>query len=82
MWLMIAAIIYEDLPELQELLKGAKPINSSPEHRSPAGEIESTQLVFDLPKNVVHPFLKVRGDMMTGDAFDGKAFTKTKIKLF
>jgi hypothetical protein len=73
---------YENLPELRELLKGEKPIHYSPEHRTPAGETESTQLIFDLPKNVVHPFLMVRGDLLMGDVFDGKAFTKTKIKLF
>jgi hypothetical protein len=73
---------YENLPELQQLLNGGKPDNYSSEHRTPAGEIESTQLIFDLPKNIAHPFLMVRGDLLMGDVFDGKAFTKTKIKLF
>ena len=73
---------YEDLPELQKLLNGEKPINYSPEHRTPAGEKESTQLIFDLPKNVTHPFLMVRGDLLMGDVFDRKAFARTKIKLF
>jgi hypothetical protein len=73
---------YENLPELQELLNDAKSAVSSPAHRTPAGETESTQLIFDLPRNVTHPFLMVRGDLLMGDVFDGKAFTKTKIKLF
>jgi hypothetical protein len=73
---------YENQPELQELLNSQQPMNYSPHHSTPAGAKETTDLVFDLPARVAHPFLMVRGQLLMGDVFDGKAFTRTKVRLF
>lgn len=73
---------YENLPELQEFLNTLQPFSYSPQHVTPAGASETTRLVFDLPRNVARPYLMVRGELLMGDLFDGKAFTRTKVRLF
>lgn len=52
------------------------------EYHTAAGKTESTILVFDVPTDVKEPYLKVRGDFLMGDLFDGNQFKNTKIKLF
>ena len=39
-------------------------------------------LAAELPRDVAHPCLMVRGELLMGDLFDGKAFTRAKIRLF
>lgn len=73
---------FENLPEWQALLNTSQPFNYSPRHVTPAGATETTRLIFDLPRDCTHPYLMVRGELLMGDVFDGKAFTKTKVKLF
>jgi hypothetical protein len=73
---------YENLSEMQSLLNTVVPFNYLSRHHTPAGATERTQFVFDLPGEVAHPCLMVRGFPMMGDMFDGEAFTKTKVKLF
>lgn len=73
---------YENLSEMQSLLNTVLPFNYLSQHHTPAGVTESTQFVFDLPGNVAHPYLMVRGSLLMGDMFDGEAFAKTKVKLF
>jgi hypothetical protein len=73
---------YENVPELQVSLNRVQPFNYAEQHLTPAGETEATQLVFDLPANISHPYLMVRGELLMGDVFDGKAFARTKVKLF
>jgi hypothetical protein len=67
---------------MQSLLNTVLPFNYLSQHHTPAGVNESTQFVFDLPGDVAHPYLMVRGSLLMGDMFDGEAFTKTKVKLF
>jgi len=73
---------YENLPELQQALNIVQPFNYAPKHSTPAGETGSTRLVFDLPRDLERPCLMMRGELLMGDVFDGKAFTKTKVKLY
>lgn len=73
---------FENLPELQTFLNTFQPFNYSLRHVTSAGATETTRLVFDLPRDCTRPYLMVRGELLMGDIFDGKAFTKTKIKLF
>jgi hypothetical protein len=73
---------YENQPELQARLNMVEPFNYAPKHRTAAGATESTKLVFRLPKNVIRPCLMVRGELLMGDVFDGKAFARTKVRLF
>ena len=73
---------YENLPDLQAILNAQQPFNYSLQHVTSAGSVEDTRLVFELPRDVAHPCLMVRGELLMGDLFDGKAFTRTKIRLF
>ena len=73
---------FENQPELQTLLNAVQPFNYAAQHVTPAGAVEDTQLVFDLPANVARPCLMVRGETLMGDVFDGRAFAKTRVKLF
>ncbi len=73
---------YENLPEMQKILNEAQPFNYMPQHSTPAGATESTRLVFDLPRGLEHPCLMVRGELLMGDVFDGKAFAKTRVRLY
>ena len=73
---------YENLSEMQALLNASQPFNLASWYVTPPGVTESTRLVFDLPGTADHPYLMVRGEMLMGDVFDGKAFTKMKVKLF
>lgn len=73
---------HENLPKLQSFLHTIEPFNYSAHHVTPPGEIETTRFVFDLPANTTHPYLAVRGDFLMGDLFDGKAFVRTRVKLF
>ncbi len=49
---------------------------------TPAGKVDSTVLLFSLPKTLTRPYLQVRGETLMGDVFDGGQFEKTKIRLF
>jgi hypothetical protein len=73
---------HENVPELQVLLNRLQPFNYAEQHVTPAGAAETTRLVFDLPANISHPYLMVRGELLMGDVFDGKAFARTKVRLF
>ena len=73
---------YDNLAEVQSLLTMGERFTSAPRHMTPAGETESKKLVFDIPVSVKQPYLKVRGELLIGDLFDGKAFEKTKVRLF
>jgi hypothetical protein len=52
------------------------------EYVTPAGSIETTLLVFDLPTNAVAPCLQVRGSVLMGDVFDGGQYRTVKVRLF
>jgi hypothetical protein len=74
--------IYENSNELQKQLNSIRQFGYKDSYLTQAGTTESTIMVFDVPNSVKEPFLKVRGDFLIGDLFDGGQFKKTKIKLF
>lgn len=74
--------VYENLPWTREALKQTSPFHGAEEHVTPAGSSASTVLVFDLPVDVHAPGLKVRGETLMGDFFDGGQFRKVKIELW
>lgn len=49
---------------------------------TPAGQTDSTTLLFSLPKTLTQPYLQVRGETLMGDVLDGRQYEKTKIRLF
>jgi hypothetical protein len=73
---------YENSNDLQNDLAKIKLFVPKVKHNTPAGETESAILVFDVPKELKEPFLKVRGSFLMGDMFDGNRFKNTKVKLF
>ncbi len=73
---------YENLPEVQKILNEAQPFHYVSPHSTPAGATESTRFVFDVPRDLEHPCLMVRGELLMGDVFDGKAFAKTRVRLY
>lgn len=74
--------VYENSNTLQKALKRIKGINLKDEYITPAGESESAVLVFEVPKDSKELFLKVRGEFLMGDLFDGNQFEHTRVKLF
>ncbi len=73
---------YENDNHLQKLLNARNPFGYKDSYITGAGVTESTVFVFDLPADVKEPCLKVRGDFLMGDMFDGNQFKNTKVKLF
>ncbi|MBC8155860.1 MAG: hypothetical protein H7Z72_23470 [Bacteroidetes bacterium] len=49
---------------------------------TPAGQTDSTTLLFSLPQTLKQPYLLVRGETRPGDLLDGRHVGKTKIRLF
>ncbi|WP_338874977.1 hypothetical protein WBJ53_05085 [Spirosoma sp. SC4-14] len=74
--------VYENSLTAQQQLDNLHPFGWKAHYTTLAGRIDSTQLVFDLPRSVKQPYLKVRGDLLMGDVFDGRQFEHTKVKLF
>lgn len=73
--------VHENLQELQAPLNSVEPFDLSQRHLTGAGAAESTKLAFDLPKDTPHAFVMVRGELLMGHMFDGKAFARTRIQL-
>ena len=73
---------YANLNDKQKSLNSVKPFNLKDKYITPAGATELTTFVFDIPKEVNQPYLKVRGEFLMGDMFDGSQFANTKIKLY
>lgn len=73
---------YENSHEMQQSLKNIKDFSLKDKYVTPAGQTESAVLVFDIPNEVKEIYLKVRGDFLMGDMFDGNQFKNTKVKLF
>jgi len=73
---------YENSFDQQENLLRTMAYQLKKEYHTAAGETESTILVFDVPAEVKEPYLKIRGEFLMGDMFDGNQFKNTKIKLF
>jgi len=73
---------YSNLNEKQKALNSIKPFKLKDKYVTPPGTTDLTVLVFDIPKEVKQPCLKVSGEFLMGDMFDGSQFANTKIKLF
>jgi uncharacterized protein DUF4352 len=73
---------YENSYDLQIILKQTKDFNLKEKYITPAGKTESTILVFDIPAGTKEPCLKVNGEFLMGDLFDGNKFKNTKVKLY
>jgi hypothetical protein len=73
---------YNNLIDRQKTLNTVKLFGLKDKYVTPAGASDVTILVFDIPKDVKEPYLKVRGEFLMGDLFDGNQFKKTKVKLF
>ena len=73
---------YENNVENQQLLNRQTPFGWLEKHLTKPQSKDSTRLVFELPLNIKHPYLMVRGETLMGDFFDGEKFKRTKIKLF
>ncbi len=74
--------VYENNNELQKLLNEHEPFGYKDTYVTKAGIVESTVMIFDVPNSVTEPYLKVRGEFLMGDMFDGNQFKNTKVKLF
>ena len=46
------------------------------------GAVDTTVFVFDVPRDVREPYLKVGGEFLMGDLFDGHQYKRTRVKLF
>jgi hypothetical protein len=74
--------MFENVPEVQKYLEKSKPFGLKEKYITPAGSVDSTYLAFDLPFNVTMPYLKVKGETLMGDFFDGALFRRVRIKLY
>ena len=73
---------FQNDPEIQKFYEKSKPFGLKEKYVTPAGSADSTYLAFDLPFSVTMPYLKVKGDILMGDVFDGALFRRIRIKLF
>jgi Domain of unknown function (DUF4352) len=73
---------YESDGAAQRALEAVKPFGYKDRYVTPAEAVETTRLVFDLPKDVKEPYLKVRGEFLMGDLFDANQYQRTRVKLF
>jgi hypothetical protein len=73
---------YENDVNAQMALAHVDPFARKDSYVTPAGVTERTRLVFDVPRAVHEPYLKVRGFLLMGDVFDGDQFRRTRVKLF
>ncbi|WP_010227818.1 hypothetical protein [Gillisia marina] len=74
--------IYNNNKELQIKLNDREPFGWKNEYHTHPKSEESTILIFDLPKKVDQPYLKVSGKFLMGDVLDLSKYKKMKVKLF
>lgn len=74
--------IYHNDINLQIKLNERKPFGWSKVYHTHPKSQESTILVFDLPKKVTKPYLKVTGKFLMGDVFDLNQYKRMKVRLF
>ncbi len=73
---------FGNLPAVQQYFEKYKPFGLKDGYNTPAGSADSTYLAFDLPFNVTMPYLKVKGEILMGDLFDGAMFRRVRIQLY
>ncbi|HMG14285.1 MAG TPA: DUF4352 domain-containing protein [Saprospiraceae bacterium] len=84
----IAYIVDENGKEYENNLPAQKKLTESSsfgwieKHVTSPGSSDTAILVFDIPEAIKTPYLKIKGETLMGDVFDGGKFRKMKIKLF
>jgi hypothetical protein len=73
---------YDNEPAAQQALQKLKPFGLKGRYLTTPGNVDTTVFVFDVPRDVKEPYLKVRGDFLMGDLFDGNQYKRTRVKLF
>lgn len=73
---------FENVPAVQKYYENYKPFGLKDKYITPSGSADSTYLAFDLPFTVTMPYLKVKGNTLMGDVFDGAQFRRVRIKLY
>jgi hypothetical protein len=73
---------YDNEPAAQQALAAVHPFKWQREYVTPPGGVASTLLVFDVPREVKEPYLKVRGAFLMGDLFDANQYRHTRVRLF
>lgn len=73
---------FQNNPEIQSYFEKSKPFGLREKYITPPGSADSTFLAFDLPFSVTMPYLKVQGEILMGDVFDGNLFRRVRIKLY
>ncbi len=73
---------FQNIQEVQEFYEKSKPFGLRGKYNTAPGTADSTYLAFDMPFSVTMPFLKIKGDILIGDIFDGALFRRVRIKLF
>jgi hypothetical protein len=73
---------YDNEPAAQRALQQLKPFGLKGKYLTTAGTVDTTVFVFDVPRGVKEPYLKVRGDFLMGDLFDANQYKRTRVKLF
>jgi hypothetical protein len=73
---------YENDRSAQTALDRQEPFELKDWYMTGPGVTEQTRLVFDVPRSVREPYLKVRGWLLMGDVVDGDQFRRTRVKLF
>jgi hypothetical protein len=73
---------FGNLPDVQKFWEKARSFGLKEKYITPAGKSDSTVLAFDLPFDATKPYLKVRGEILMGDAFDRARFRRTFVKLY
>jgi hypothetical protein len=72
---------YENNLTAQRLLNMKEPFEWHSTYNTGHGSTEQTRLIFDVPGNPAHLYLKVHGETLMGDVFDLNRFKHIKIKL-
>ena len=73
---------YDNEAAAQQALEQIRPFGLKGRYLTPPGAVDKTVLVFDVPRDVKEPYLKVRGEFLMGDLFDGNQYKRTRVQLF
>ncbi len=74
--------IYNNNKKLQIKLNEREPFGWENEYHTYPKSEKTTTLIFDLPKKVTQPYLKVTGEFLIGDVLDLSEYKKMKVRLF
>ncbi len=74
--------IYYNSIQLQKIRNDKYPFGWEQEYHTHAQSEKIITLIFELPKKVTKPYLKLTGKFLMGDFFDLNKFKKMKVRLF